>query len=111
MPVSWVKRLPNGLEAWEKVFMKMNDIEDNYWIFNLSGKPRYEVLYFYLLIAGKVTYRANIIGYEDGKTIKCYTGEYRHGRIWIQVGAPVIKAAEPVEMKGFQGFRYTEFLF
>lgn len=111
MPVEWVKKLPYGLEAWEKTYMAMNERENYWWVFNLPGKPKFEILYFYLLIMGSVRYRANIMGYEKEQTIKCYTGEMKHGKIWVQVTAPIIKAREPVPMKGFQGFRYTEFLF
>jgi len=108
MPESWIMRLPTGLKNWEKTFLKMNEVEGNYWIFNLPGKPKYDVLYFYLLFDKAIRYRANIIGYEKEKTIKCYTREFKHGRIWVQVSAPVIKLSSPVPMKGFQGFRYTE---
>lgn len=112
MPCEWLKKLPNGIEPWERTFMAMNDRDGYYWIFNLSGQPKYDVLYFYLLFDGAVRYRANIIGFEGkDKTIKCYTGELKYGKIWVQVTAPIIKAIEPVPMKGFQGFRYTEKLF
>lgn len=108
MPLMWLGRLPKGYDEWEKTFLKMNEVEGYYWTFNLSGKPQFEVLYFYLLIQGAVRYRCNIISYEGPKEIECYTGEKKFGRCWVNVGAPVIKLAEPVTMQGFQGFRYTE---
>jgi hypothetical protein len=108
MPPEWVKALSRGIEGWEKDFMhRVNTKDDQYWVFNLSGKPRFDVLYFYILFSGAVRYRGNIIGYENIGAIKCYTGEIRKGKIWVQVGGPVIKAKEPVPMQGFQGFRYT----
>ena len=108
MPQSWVKRLPGGFKKWEKTFLKMNVIEGYYWTFNLSGKPKYEVLYFYLLINGAIRYRCNIINYEGAKVVDCYTGEKKHGRCWVNVSAPVIKLKNHIPMKGFQGFRYTD---
>lgn len=107
MPASWVKELPNGLNNWETTFLKMNEIESYHWTFNLSGKPKYEVLYFYLLMNGAIRYRANIIGYTGPETVKCYSGEHRYGKVWVNVAAPVIKLNPPITMKGFQGFRYT----
>jgi len=107
MPEEWIKKLPNGISAWEKTFMKMNDIEDYYWQFNLSGKPKYEVLYFYLLFNKAVRYRCNIISYGKEETIKCYDGTFHYGKVWVQVSAPVIKLKQPISMQGFQGFRYT----
>jgi hypothetical protein len=108
MPESWVEALPKGIEGWEKDFMvKCNTREGYYWRFNLSGMPRHEVLYFYILFRKAIRYRANIIQYDGADEIKCYTGEVRSGKIWVCVGAPVIKLKEPVPMTGFQGFRYT----
>jgi hypothetical protein len=106
MPHEWINRLPKGLKEWERTFLKMNEIEDYHWVFNLPGKPKYDILYFYLLFDGAIRFRANIIGYEDLGNIKCYTGEYKSGKIWVQVAAPVTKLREPIPMKGFQGFRY-----
>lgn len=106
MPQSWLKKLPKGIAEWEQTFLKMNEIEDYYWVFNLSGKPKYDILYFYLLFDGAIRFRANIIGYDNLGSIKCYTGEVKSGKIWVQVAAPVIKLKDPIEMKGFQGFRY-----
>lgn len=106
--------LRGGLQGFEKDFMRLNNESWKYyyWIFNLSGKPKYEILYFYLLFDGAVRYRANIINYGlPNRTIKCADGTTQHGRIWVYVSAPIIKAANPIPMKGFQGFRYTELLF
>jgi hypothetical protein len=72
MPQTWLKELPAGVEGWEKDFMvKCNKDEKHYWVFNLPGKPKYEVLYFYILFSGAIRYKANIIGYEKLGEIKC----------------------------------------
>ena len=105
MPQSWLKDLPEGVSEWEKDFLSMNN-SDSYWMFNLSGKPKYDVLYFYLLFGGFIYYRANIIGYKEAAIIECYDGSFHKGKVWVQVSAPVIKLSRPIRMKGFQGFRY-----
>ena len=106
MPQSWLNALPEGLAEWEKDFLSMNNSENKYWLFNLSGKPKYDVLYFYLLFGGFIRYKANIIGYSDSMSIECYDGSVHNGKVWVQVAAPVIKLDRPITMKGFQVFRY-----
>ena len=107
MPIQWLGKERTFTE-WENSLLNMNYRQDYYWTFNLPGKPKYEVIYFYLNYNGAIRFRMNIIGYEGAKTIKCFSGEHIFGKCWIQVGAPVIKLKEPVPMKGFQGFRYTK---
>jgi hypothetical protein len=108
MPESWVKALPDGVDGWERDFMrKCNTRENYYWRFSLCAKPRYDVLYFYILFQGAIRYRANIISYDGPGDVKCYTGEMFSAQEWVCVGAPVIKLKEPVPMKGFRGFRYA----
>jgi hypothetical protein len=107
MPAEWVEALPNGVKGWEKDFMdRLNNQEAESWRFNLSGKPQFDVLYFYINFDKAIRYRANIVGYEKGGAIKCYTGEVKSGKIWVVVTGPIIKAAHPIAMTGFQGFRY-----
>lgn len=116
-PVGIIKTLPKeffknykygGLCGFEYDFLAINNREEDYWIFNLQGKPKYKVLYFYLLYDGAIRYRANILGYTaPNTTFNCADGTVKHGKIWVQVGPPVIKLNPPVPMKGFQGFRYT----
>ena len=109
MPVEWVKDLPKGVKGWEQDFMhKLNNNEEDSWLYNLSGKPQYKVLYFYINFDNAIRYRANIVGYQKGGSIECYTGGIKSGKIWVEVTAPVIKAIHPIAMKGFQGFRYVQ---
>jgi len=111
MPQSWLNDLPNGVEGWEKTFMRMNNLDHGYWLFNLPGKPKYEILYFYLLFSGAIRFRTNIIGYQPEGIIKCYDSSDHYGKVWVQIAAPVVKLEMPVPMKGFQGFRYTTEIF
>ncbi|MEK6323588.1 MAG: hypothetical protein AABN33_18260 [Acidobacteriota bacterium] len=78
----------------------------------LAQKPKVEVLHMYLLVGGRVIVRANIAGYANGNglDIKCWDGSVRHPKFWAVLTAPVSWPKEPVPMRGFQGFRYTESL-
>lgn len=116
-PVGIIKTMPMsffalyGMERFTREFYtNPNKNDHSYFMFTLSGKPKYEVLYFYLLYEGYIRYRANIIQVRGEETINFGHGRSIHGKAWIDVGAPVIKL-DPIPMKGFQGFRYTEQLF
>jgi len=76
----------------------------------LAQKPKIEVLHMYLLIGGKVVVRANIAGYANGNglDINCWDGSIRKPAYWAVLTSPVSWPREPVFMRGFQGFRYTE---
>lgn len=81
---------------------------------SLPGKPKYDVLHFYLLINGLVRYRLNIAEILPGGTMtfrdrpvpQTWTAKY-----WAVLTAPVVEPAASMPMRGFQGFRYTEELF
>jgi len=110
MPQQFFTDIPGGFKEWEKHIFEMNECDDRYCFFNLSGQPKYDILYFYLLTGGKIIWRANIIGYEGARAYRCWDGNVRTGRCWVQIAAPVVRPPHPIEMKGFQGFRYTESL-
>jgi hypothetical protein len=74
----------------------------------LSAMPKIEVLYMYLLIEGFVQVRLNIAGYEPGDARECWDKTIRQPKFWVECAAPVSRPLEPVKMRGFQGFRYTE---
>ncbi len=116
-PVGIIKTLPiefflnyedGGRKGFEKDFEMINKRADQYhMVFNLNGKPKYEVLYFYLNYDGAIRYRGNILGYAyPNASIVCLDGKTVFGKIWVEVGPPIIKL-KPVPMKGFQSFRYT----
>lgn len=108
MPADWLKNVPGGLERWEELIFTMNRTDTVSWRFNLPGRPKYDVLHFYLLLDGLVRFRANIIGYDEAETVRCYDRTNHFGKCWVNLGPPVVKAPRRIEMKGFQGFRYTE---
>jgi len=110
MPMDFFKTY--GMDRFIEHFWKRPNEDDGYYFFfSLSGKPRYNVLHFYLLFDKQVRYRANIIKVEGESTKVLGPGRTMYGRAWVFVGAPVIKAPHVIPMTGFQGFRYTEGIF
>jgi len=74
----------------------------------LQSVPKNEVLHLYLLVEGFVVVRMNIAGYEPGDARRCWDGETRQPKFWALCTAPVSLPPEPIKMRGFQGFHYTE---
>lgn len=76
----------------------------------LAQKPTKEVLHIYILVGGEIICRMNIAGYTDldGQPLDCWDGEKRISPWWVICSAPVSYPPEPIKMRGFQGFRYTE---
>ncbi len=86
-----------------------NDNENSCFLFTLSAIPKVNVLHFYLLIAGRIRYRANISSIEGRASRDFHDGRGPiHGNAWAILTAPVVRAPFRIEMKGFRGFRYTE---
>jgi hypothetical protein len=92
-------------------FYRPNQSDNCYFIFSLLGMPKYDVLHFYLLVDKRIRFRANIISFEGESTKNFGGGRVIHGRAWVNVGAPVVRAPFPIPMTGFRGFRYTPTLF
>jgi hypothetical protein len=107
MPMSFFKEY--GMDRFiHHFFTRPNQTDEAYFMFTLSGIPKYEVLYFYLLFDGAIRYRANIIQFRGESTLRVSKNKTIHGKAWVDVGAPVLKLESPISMAGFQGFRYTD---
>lgn len=76
--------------------------------FSLPGKPRFEVLHLYLVVRGQVRARMNIADYQTGLILECWDGKTRKAKVTAICTGPVSRPPEPIKMKGFRGFRYTE---
>lgn len=74
----------------------------------LAQMPKVEVLHMYLLIEGEIKLRLNIAGYEDGRARECWDTTIRKPKYWVICTGPVSRPPEPMERRGFQGFRYTD---
>lgn len=117
--VTWSKEmLTEGefkdIAAFRKRFEQMNDNPDMVWYQKMSKKPQYKVEFVYIIISGKVEYRCTWSHYEKegAKRIMKVNG-IRDTVRWARACliAPVVRAPREILMKGFQGFRYTHFLF
>lgn len=92
-------------------FLAMNDDGEIYWQCKMGNAPKIEVVYCYIVINNRIRYRANIAGFEPGG--KRYFGDGRSAtaRAWMILTGPVVKAPHRIERRGFQGFRYSDFIF
>jgi len=91
--------------------LKRVNAGDEIWLAPLPTVPKIEVLYFYFLIKGRVRYRLNISHYEDGGTRTFSDGRVWTAKTWAVLTGPVVRPPHKVEMRGFQGFRYSGVLF
>lgn len=106
-PTGIIRTLPKLPALGERSISALENGAISAVYFSLSGVPRIEVLHLYLLIAGEISLRMNIAGYEHGDSRKCWDNTTRKPRCWAICTAPVSRAPEPIKRRGFQGFRYT----
>lgn len=77
--------------------------------FALGTKPKYELLHLYILSAGRIIIRFNLVGYNEGEPLKCWDGQIRKPACWAACVDPV-EPPRLISMRGFRGFRYTHSL-
>lgn len=107
-----------GYRNWYKNFMDAMEMFPMHWIyyFRTSGRPKYEVPWLYICAGNKIRFRCNLI-LTEGPGEKTFPDDGNrittlYGKGWLICCGPVVIAPRPmIEMKGFQGFRYTEKLF
>ena len=105
---------PGGREAVIKSLERTDDGSYQWMQFCGSGVPAKEVEFCYLVWDGKVQYRLSVVEYQKKITGKFADGgvvrSFKNRNLVIMSG-PCIKAPYNIPQKGFQGIRYTEFLF
>lgn len=84
--------------------------DDRWWNHSIGTKPTREVLYAYIVILGRVRYRANIVGWEAGGEKEFQDGRKRTAKHWLILGH-FVPAPFAIKIKGSRGFQYTEKLF
>jgi hypothetical protein len=102
------------LTGYKEYLRQMNVViknENSTWYAKISAVPTIEVLYCYITVLGRIQYRANIAGFEPGGFIQFDNGHELYANHWMILTHPFIKAPGLFNHKGFQGFRYTDFLF
>lgn len=107
-----------GYRRWLRNFLQAMDYSvDNpqfcYW-FRQGNQPKASdtLQYVYLCIGGKIRYRCFFAGSRGACSMQFENHtEEMFGKAWVMVAGPVERAPFKIEMKGFQGFRYTHKLF
>ena len=100
-----------GERNWLKDFMKaMDDESYTYWL-RLGSRPKREVLYIYLVLGNKIRYRYTFVMYEKGGSFNTSDGRIIFANCWLVGAGPLVRPEVEIRRRGFQGFRYTEFIF
>ena len=100
-----------GMKEWYRDFLRaMEDETYTYWL-RLCSRPRQEVLYIYLVIGNRVRYRYQFVMYEKGGSFNTADGRIIFANCWLVGVGPLVRPEQEIRRRGFQGFRYTEFLF
>lgn len=106
---------PGGEAAVREALERMNESDHHKWMqFCGSGLPTKPVTYCYIVWHGKVQYRCDIKefqgavsgGFNDSNVLRTF-----YNRNLCVLHGPCIPAPYDIPMKGFQGFRYSPFLF
>src|ERR1044072_8408408 len=116
LPVELFKDSEMTTEEFKPVFERFMQNEGAYWNFLLTNLPTQDVQYVYIVFDGHVQYRANLVMYERNKSksfIDDNSGKVRSftEKNWVLFAGPIVKPVDPVPMKGFQGFRYSQKIF
>lgn len=111
MPHKFVFDEYGAVRFIQDFFYKPNRDPNNVFYLTLSAIPKFDVLHLYLLVDKCIRFRANIVEFRGPATYKFSSTRTITGKAWVVVGAPVIRAPFKIEMRGFQGFRYTSTLF
>lgn len=100
------------LLGFMRAFEALND-SDQCWFQKMRNKPKHEVLYCYIVVGGRILYRANVSHWEGGPAEIMKPNQLVSVVTWnrLVLTAPIVKAPHKILMKGFQGFRYTDKLF
>jgi hypothetical protein len=113
LPEKWYNDV-GGEKYLTRTFGERANNPDWWFYMSMAGKPKYDVLHCYLLINGYLRFRLNIAEYLPGGTMifrdRPIPQEWT-ARNWMILTPPIVSPPEPIRMKGFQGFRYTEKLF
>ena len=77
----------------------------------MNRLPKIEVPYVYIVALNRLRYRVNLVEFEQGGEREFEDGRRYAANHWMVMAGPVVKAPYRIEMRGFQGFRYSGFIF
>jgi hypothetical protein len=107
LPTTYADSEHLAFQRMERSISRIRNGLKEYSYIALQAIPKYEVLYLYVLINGEIRYRWTIVEYLPGTSAVCWDGTARAPKYWVSVTNPV-SPPEPIKMRGFQGFRYTQ---
>lgn len=116
LPVAFFQDRGMSYSEFMPLFKKQMSDPDNVWNYRLTNLPTMDVQYVYLVFDGFVQYRGNLVMYQRGVTKRFNDSPDMKFRTfaeanWVIFTGPIVVAPIDIEMKGFQGFRYTKKLF
>jgi hypothetical protein len=102
-----------GIKAFLKHFQETMATDEIYWLHKCKNKPKYDVLYVYIIVCNRVAYRVYLAGYETGPSMVYDNDGIGKEISWprLLLAGPLEKAPVKIVRKGFRGFRYTTKLF
>lgn len=114
LPVMYFKDIGKTCDEFKHLFERYMQQPDSIWNFRLTNLPKQDVAWVYFVFDGQVQYRLNLVQYERN-TSKVFKdgGVLREFPVsnWVILTGPVVKPAQPVYQRGFQGFRYCNQIF
>lgn len=102
-----------GQKAVMKYFLEVMEQEENYWMHKMKLWPKIEVADIYIITLNRLWGKAKFGWFEKNATY-AYKADGSDNLIeWprLVIVGPFIKCPFKRELKGFQGFRYTQKLF
>lgn len=102
--------------GFNKMFEKFMSHEGAIWNFKLTNLPKHDIGWVYLCYNGFVQFRVNFVQYERNVSKMFADGPKKAIRKfpnanWVILTGPAVKPPYEWPQKGFQGFRYTTYLF
>ncbi|MCI0489369.1 MAG: hypothetical protein L0229_22480 [Blastocatellia bacterium] len=115
-PVAIIRTFPfvffreKSLREFVREWYELNQ-DDVVWICPMHRLPKIEVPYVYIVALNRLRYRVNLVGFEPGGERIFESGRRWTANHWMLMAGPVVKAPHKMVMSGFQGFRYSGFIF
>lgn len=117
LPVAFFQDRGAGVQEFKKMFVRYMAREDALWNFRLTNLPTIDdIAWVYLIFDKHIQFQCNFVQYERNVSKEFKDSPDRKARYfpnanWVIMTGPAIAPPEPIERKGFQGFRYAVKLF
>lgn len=110
-----IKGYPGGEDQIHMILAMIDNSTAMNWGQTISGIPTLPVELAYICFNGYIQYRMTILSFERNITREFYDGgiiRRFENKNWVNLVGPVVKSPKnKYPQRGFQGFRYTPFLF